>query len=146
MLKIEFASYQFKIETRNGIEYIFDPVRKRWLVLTPEEWVRQNFLQYLLQQMHYPSALIAVEKEFFFGDLSKRCDLVVYDRSSQPWMIVECKQMKEELSSKTIKQVLIYHMALPAKYLVITNGSYSAGFIKNEGTFQPIEALPEYKK
>jgi hypothetical protein len=61
-------------------------------------------------------------------------------------MIVECKQMKEELSSKTIKQVLIYHMALPAKYLVITNGSYSAGFIKNEGTFQPIEALPEYEK
>ncbi len=146
MLKIEFASYQFKIETRNGTENIFDAVRKRWVMLTPEEWVRQNFLQYLLQQMNYPAALISVEKEIHLGDLSKRCDLVIYDRSSQPWMIVECKQMKEELSSKTIRQVLIYHLSLPAKYLVITNGSYTAGFIKYENTFQPIEELPQFDK
>lgn len=146
MLKIEFESYQFTIEKRKGIQYIFDPVRKRRIILTPEEWVRQNFLQYLLQHMKYPAALIAIEKEFLLGDLSKRGDLVIYDRASLPWMIVECKQMNEALSEKTIKQVLIYHISLPAKYLVITNGSYTAGFIKQEGRFQPIEELPQYEK
>lgn len=146
MLKIEFDTYPFKIETRNGVQYIFDSVRKRWVILSPEEWVRQNFLQYLSLQMNYPEALIAVEKEFFVGDLSKRCDLVIYNRESQPWMIVECKQMKEKLSSKIIKQVLIYHLSLPAKYLVITNGSYTAGFIKRNNTFEPIDSLPEFER
>lgn len=144
MLKIEFDTYPFKVETRNGVQYIFDTVRKRWIILSPEEWVRQNFLQYLLLQMNYPATLIAVEKEFFVGDLSKRCDLVVYSRQSQPWMIVECKHMKEILSSKVIKQVLIYHLSLPATYLVITNGSYTAGFVKRNNTFELIDALPQF--
>ncbi len=144
MLKIEFDTYPFRIESRNGVQYIFDLVRKRWIILSPEEWVRQNFLQYLTQQMNYPSTLIAVEKEIFVGDLSKRCDLVVYNRDSQPWMIIECKHMKEVLSSKVIKQILIYHQSLPAKYLVVTNGSYTAGFAKRNNAFEPIDVLPQY--
>jgi hypothetical protein len=142
MLKIAFDKYPFKIETRNGVQYIFDIVRKRWVILSPEEWVRQNFLQHLVLQMNYPAKLIAVEKEFFVGDLSKRGDLVIYNRNGQPWMIVECKHMKEALGSKIIKQILVYHQSLSAKYLVITNGSYTAGFVKQNNMFEPIETLP----
>ncbi|MEO7801890.1 MAG: type I restriction enzyme HsdR N-terminal domain-containing protein [Ginsengibacter sp.] len=144
MLKIAFDRYPFKIESRKGIQYIFDEVRKRWIILSPEEWVRQNFLQYLVSQMNYPAKLIAVEKEFFVGELAKRGDLIVYNRDALPWMIVECKHMTEVLNSKVIKQILIYHQSLPAKYLVITNGSYTAAFVKISNMFQPVEALPAF--
>jgi hypothetical protein len=123
---------------------IFDPFRKRWLVLTPEEWVRQNILQYLTEVKKYPAKLIAIEKEIYLGELKKRCDVVVYDRNSLPWMIIECKEMNVRVDSKTLEQVLRYHITLPAKYLVITNGSYCYGFEKREGEFFEINAIPEY--
>lgn len=144
MLKIVFDKYPFKIESRNGVQYIFDEVRKRRVILSPEEWVRQNFLQYLVLQMNYPAKLIAVEKEFFVGELVKRGDLVIYDRETKPWMIVECKQMNESLSNKIIKQILIYHQSIPAKYLVITNGSYTAAFVKKNNVFEAIASLPVF--
>src|SRR6266487_2935816 len=106
MIKIEYPHHQFKTKTENGIEFIFDAFRKRWLNLTPEEWVRQNILQYITITKQYPASLIAVEKEFFLGELKKRCDIVVYDRNSLPWMIIECKEMNALLNSKVLEQVL----------------------------------------
>lgn len=100
MIKIEYPPYQPKIKTENGKEFIFDEFRKRWILLTPEEWVRQNFLQYLTQTKKYPASLIAIEKEIKLGELKKRFDLVVYDRNSKPWMIVECKEMNVALDKK----------------------------------------------
>lgn len=144
MIKIEFPVYQFKTKNDEGNKFIFDPFRKRWLILTPEEWVRQNILQYITLVKQYPSSLIAVEKEFFLGELKKRCDVVVYDRNSLPWMMIECKEMNVMLNSKVLDQVLRYHMAIPAKYLLITNGSYCLGFEKREGQFLEIDALPEF--
>ena len=76
---------------------IFDEYRKQWLHTYTEEWVRQNFLQYLVQVKRYPASLIAVEKEIYLGDLKKRFDIVVY-KESKPWMIVECKEMKVPLN------------------------------------------------
>ncbi|MDQ6610054.1 MAG: type I restriction enzyme HsdR N-terminal domain-containing protein, partial [Bacteroidota bacterium] len=93
MIKINYPKYQFKIKKENNLEMIFDAFRKRWLVLTPEEWVRQNILQYLTEIKKYPAKLIAVEKEIYLGELKKRCDAVVYDRNTLPWMIIECKEM-----------------------------------------------------
>ncbi len=144
MIKVEYPFYDFKITVEEGTDYIFDALRKRWFKLTPEEWVRQNFLQYIVQVKKYPGSLITIEKEVNLGELKKRCDIVVYSRSSRPWMIIECKEMNERLSSKVLDQILRYHITLPADYLVITNGSYCFGFEKREKQFHEIDALPEY--
>lgn len=144
MIRIEFAKHPFKIKSEKHVEQVFDSFRKRWVVLTPEEWVRQNMLLYLTGIKKYPAKLIAVEKEISLGELKKRCDIVVYKREGLPWMIVECKEMNVLLNSKTLDQVLRYHITLTASYLVITNGSYCYGFEKREGQFYEINNLPEY--
>ena len=145
MIKINYPETSFKIKKENSIELIFDAFRKRWIVLTPEEWVRQNILQYLTAIKNYPAKLIAIEKEISLGELKKRCDIVVYDRSALPWMIIECKEMNAQVNSKTLEQILRYHISLPAKYLVITNGSYCFGFEKKEEQFFEINELPEFE-
>jgi hypothetical protein len=144
MIKINYPEHTFKIKKENNIELIFDPFRKRWFTLTPEEWVRQNILQYLTEIKKYPSTLIAIEKEIYLGELKKRCDIVVYNRNSLPWMIIECKEMNVQINSKVLEQILRYHITLPAKYLVITNGSYCFAFEKKEGQFYETDEFPEY--
>jgi hypothetical protein len=146
MIKIEFPKQQIKIEQREGVNEIFDIIRKKWLILSPEEWVRQNILQYLLITKNYPASLIAVEKEIKLGELKKRCDIVVYNRLVNPWMIIECKEMNVALSEKTMAQILRYHITLPAKYLVITNGTYSFGFMKKDGRFIETDVFPDFEK
>ncbi len=144
MIKINYPEHTFKIKKEKNIESIFDAFRKRWIVLTPEEWVRQNILQYLTEIKKYPSALIAIEKEIYLGELKKRCDVVIYDRNSLPWMIIECKEMNSKINAKAVEQILRYHLTLPAQYLVITNGSYCLGFEKSEGQLKEIDKFPEF--
>jgi hypothetical protein len=145
MIKIEFPKEQPKTRQRSGVNEIFDTIRKKWLVLTPEEWVRQNVLQFLLLKKNYPASLIAIEKEIRLGELKKRCDIVVYNRNSEPWMIIECKEMNVSLSQKTVDQILRYHITLPAKFLIISNGSYCFGFEKKEGQFMQINTFPDFE-
>jgi hypothetical protein len=142
MIKIVYPPYQPKIKKEDNKEFIFDEVRKQWILLTPEEWVRQNFLQYLIHTQRYPASLIAVEKEMMLGDLKKRTDIIVYDKNTNPWMIVECKEMNVPLDEKVLDQVLRYHMSIPVPYLVITNGSYCFGFEKTSNGFVEIDQLP----
>jgi hypothetical protein len=144
MIKIEFSKNQIKTRQQGGLNEIFDIVRKKWLLLTPEEWVRQNMIQYFLLIKKYPSTLIAVEKEIKLGELKKRCDLVIYNRDSLPWMIIECKEMNIPLSKKTLEQILRYHITLPATYLIITNGSYTFGFKKRDNEFIEINDFPDF--
>jgi Type I restriction enzyme R protein N terminus (HSDR_N). len=144
MIKIEFPKHQFKIKKENNVELIFDAFRKRWIILTPEEWVRQNILQYITEIKKYPLKLIAIEKEISLGELKKRCDVVVYDRNALPWMIIECKEMNAVINSKVLEQILRYHITLPANYLVITNGIYCFGFEKKDEQFFEIDLLPEF--
>jgi len=145
MIEIEFPKEQPKTRQRSGVNEIFDTIRKKWLVLTPEEWVRQNVLQFLLLKKNYPASLIAIEKEIRLGELKKRCDIVVYNRNSEPWMIIECKEMNVSLSQKTVDQILRYHITLPAKFLIISNGSYCFGFEKKEGQFMQINTFPDFE-
>lgn len=145
MIKIEFPKGKIKIQQQQGINEIFDVIRKKWLLLTPEEWVRQNVIQFLLLEKKYPATLIAIEKEIRLGELKKRCDIVVYNRNTEPWMIVECKEINVALTPKTLEQILRYHIALPAKYLVITNGSYSFGFKKRDDQFFQIDVFPSFE-
>ena len=144
MIKINFPKDKVQVRPKGTINEIFDPIRKKWLLLTPEEWVRQNFVQYLFQN-NYPSSLIAIEKEIRLGELKKRCDIVVYNRNMDPWMIIECKEMTIDLSEKTIEQILRYHITLPASFLIITNGSYSYGFEKKMGQFFEMNRLPSFE-
>ncbi len=144
MIKIAYPAYQPKIKQEPGKEMIFDEVRKQWVLLTPEEWVRQNFLQYLIQVKKYPATLIAVEKEIYLGDVKKRFDIVVYDKNTQPWMLVECKEMKVTLNNKVLSQALRYNINLQVPYLVITNGVYGYAFLLNNQQLEEINVLPEF--
>jgi hypothetical protein len=144
MIKIEFPVHPYKIKKIGSKESIFDEVRRRWIVLTPEEWVRQNFLQYIIQTKKYPASLIAVEKELMLGELKKRTDIVVYNKSSKPWMIIECKEMKVKLNEKVLEQILRYHISLPVSFLIMTNGSYCFGFEKVKSEFVELNELPVY--
>lgn len=142
MIRIEYPAYPYRIREEEGKELIFDELRKVWIRLTPEEWVRQNFLQYLVQTMQYPASLIAVERELRLGELKKRFDILVYNRQHQPWLMVECKAMDVQLDSTVLQQVLRYNIAIPVPFMVITNGQYCAGFEKQGQQLQLIEKLP----
>jgi hypothetical protein len=144
MIKLTFSKFQLKLRQQSGVNEVFDMVRKKWLLLSPEEWVRQNLIHFLLSKK-YPLSLIAIEKEIKIGELSRRCDIVVYSRDMQPFMIIECKEMKVDLSEKTLKQVLHYHSKLQPKYLIITNGSYCFGFKKIDMQFIEIDEFPGYE-
>jgi hypothetical protein len=141
MIKINYPEYQPKIKNESNKELIFDEVRKRWVI--PEEWVRQNFLQYLIQVKKYPASLIAVEKEILLGDLKKRFDIVVYDKASTPWMIIECKEMTVELDKKVLDQILCYNITLQVPYLIITNGSYCMAFQCINNQLKELTDLPD---
>jgi len=123
---------------------LFDPLRKKWLLLTPEEWVRQNFVQYLVREKKYPSTLIALEKEIMLGELKKRFDILVYDTSHKPWMIIECKSTSVDLTPATLQQALRYNISVPVEFLVITNGHYTAGWRKQERTLVELKEIPDW--
>jgi hypothetical protein len=144
MIKIEYPPYQPKIKDEAGKELIFDQTRKRWVSLTPEEWVRQNFLQYLLQGKKYPASLIAIEKEIKLGDLKKRFDIVVYDKNSKPWMIVECKETGVPLDKKVLDQALRYNIILQVPYVVITNGNFCMALAVSNGELKELDELPAF--
>ncbi len=144
MLAIEYPSVNFKTKQQGNQKLIFDEFRKKWVVLTPEEWVRQHFLYYLVQVKDYPAALIAVEKEIRLGELKKRCDIVVY-KGQKPWMIIECKEQDTALNEQVIAQILRYNITLAVEYLVITNGNYSRAFyIANSPATAEIDSLPDW--
>ena len=127
MLKIDFPKPSFNIKKTNNKDYIFDIVRKKWILLTPEEWVRQNLVAYLTQSLQYPISLLAVEKEINVNGLKRRCDIVVYS-NSKPWMIIECKEPKVALNENVLTQILHYNITLDVPYLIISNGNYSFGW------------------
>ena len=145
MIKVVFPPASFQIKEKDSKEIIFDEIRKSWVVLTPEEWVRQNFIRYLVQTMNYPSALIGIEKEIALGELKKRFDVLVYDTNHQPWMMIECKAMDVELSEKVLEQIVRYHVSVPVPYIVITNGSYTYAWEKKESRLIGLNELPAFE-
>lgn len=143
MIRIEYPPFDYRIRTEAGKEWIFDELRRQWVRLTPEEWVRQNTLQYLVQVMRYPASLIAIEKEITLGEMRKRFDILVY-RDARPWMIIECKEMNVPMDEPALKQILNYNIALQAAYLLITNGSFMYGFGIEKGKMEQIHELPPF--
>jgi hypothetical protein len=145
MIKIYYPHYPFKIkEEEAGKESIFDELRKQWVRLTPEEWVRQNFVRYLVDIKKYPPPYIAIERKMKLGEMNKRFDLLVFDKAAKPWMMIECKGMNIALDKVVLWQVLHYNIAIPVKYLVITNGEYCYGYQKGLIDFEAMPVLPAY--
>lgn len=122
---------------------IFDELRKTWLKLTPEEWVRQNFVQFLISR-NYPASLIAIEKKIMVGEMGKRFDIVIYNRQHNPWMMVECKSMDIFLNEGVLHQLLRYHITVPVEFLVITNGTNCMTFKKQSAQLVPLNEFPEF--
>lgn len=138
--------YEFKIETSAGKPRIFDPLRKKYVVLTPEEWVRQNFVQYLVQGLGYPRGLIQIEAAITVYNFSRRCDAVLFDRSLQPRMIIECKAPEVTVNERTFEQIAVYNAALKARYLTVTNGRihYCCRIDYDHQTYQFLPEIPYY--
>ncbi len=111
-----------KIRDYEGYREVFDPVRKRWVALTPEEWVRQHTIALLHRKYGYPLTLMQVEGAITLAGLTKRCDIVVYDKNVKPTMIVECKRENVELTQKVVDQACRYNLALRVPYLLLSNG------------------------
>jgi hypothetical protein len=143
MILVDYPAYDFKVQSVYGKDQIFDPCRKKWVMLTPEEWVRQNLIQYLIQVCAYPAALIAIEKTIQLGDLNKRFDILVY-QGEKPWMIIECKESNTPLSDKTIEQLLQYQQVLNAQFLIATNGHETIGAAIKMGKLQQLQNFPMY--
>lgn len=146
MIKIAYPDYSFRIRKGKGKATIFDEIRKRWVALTPEEWVRQNFLQYLILVKNYPASLIAVEKEIKSNELVRRSDILIYDKTAQPLLMVECKAMEVSLNAATADQILGYNLSLPVKYLVITNGVFCFAFERNGNQLLSLIEIPEWER
>lgn len=133
------------IREYNGTRQVFDPIRGKWVKLTPEEDVRQQFLEYLTANRHYPAGLIAVEHLVVINNLRQRADIVIYDRLLQPFLIVECKAPSVGITKAVFAQALRYNMKLGVRYLVVTNGiaHYCAEMLpNNEVKF--LSEIPEY--
>ena len=145
MIKVKYPEPVFRFKEENGKEMIFDFIRKQWLILNEEEWVRQNFIQFLIQELKYPLELIAVEKEIQLGELKKRFDILVYDPDHKPWMLVECKGGEISLDEEVLYQVLRYNISMPANFLVITNGQFTYAWEKINGELKEILQMPVWK-
>src|SRR5689334_8566895 len=104
MIKLNLPAYEHRTRESEGKLWIFDPLRKKFLVLTPEEWVRQHFINYLVVHQKYPKALIKIEGGLTYNQLAKRSDVVVFNREGKPWMLVECKSPDIVLSEQVIRQ------------------------------------------
>ena len=153
MISLNYPSYPFKLRKNQALitvdaeneakDQIFDPFRKKWVILTPEEWVRQNMLQYLVQTCMYPATLIAVEKSIQLGELTKRFDILIY-KESKPWMIIECKEANVPISDKTIQQLFQYQQVLEAEFLFASNGHETVGAHIKSGKLQALQNFPEY--
>ena len=122
MQKLNLPVYNFRFKSEGTKEYIFDPVRRRFVSMNPEEWVRQNFMQYLIQEKKYPESLMAVEKQIMLFQKQFRFDLLVYNRNGQPFLIAEFKSPDVRISQNTFDQVVRYNMVLRVSLVVISNG------------------------
>lgn len=123
MISIAFRKYNFKVKELKGKRYIFDEIRKKYILITPEEWVRQNILHYLIYDLKYNKNRISVEKEFKVNKLTKRFDILIYNNKMEVFMLIECKAPEIKIDNKTAKQIFNYNIKFKAKYLVLTNGT-----------------------
>ena len=147
MQKLNLPEYTFRFKNTGNKTYIFDDFRKKFVVLTPEEWVRQNFLMYLIMEKNYPRSLITVEAGLKLYKRIKRTDIVVYDKQGNPVLIVECKAPEVIINEKVFDQIVRYNMALQVNFLIVTNGldHFCCQLDYQKNTYNFLKNIPNYK-
>ena len=146
MQKLNLPQFDFRIKTEGEKYFIFDAIRKKYILLTPEEWVRQNFIQFLVQHKKYPQSLMAVEKQITINRKLFRFDLVVYTRSGQPLLIAEFKAPGVKITQNAFDQVVRYNMALKVKLVIVSNGlqHFVCAIDYKKGTYNFLKEIPEF--
>jgi hypothetical protein len=147
MNRLNLPEYNIKIAERNGKKVIFDILRRKYVALTPEEWVRQHFVHFIIEKKGYPQTLIANEVELKIGNKSLRCDSVLYDRNMQPRMIIEYKSPSIELQQKVFNQISTYNLLLKVDYLIVSNGMqhYCCKMDYENHKYIFLEEIPDYE-
>jgi hypothetical protein len=147
MQKLNLPQYKFKLKSNENKTLIFDKVRKKYFVLTPEEWVRQHYVSFLIEEKKYPVSLIAIEKQLTINGLKKRSDILIFNTDGKPEIIVECKAPSVKITQETFDQIARYNLTLKANYLVVTNGLQhifcKIDTLKESYIFLP--EIPDYK-
>lgn len=148
MRDLNFPSYNFRIKNSENNTHIFDVIRKKFVVLQPEEWVRQHCIQFLINEKNFPVSLINVEKVVEINGLNKRYDIIVFNSDGSIYLIIECKAPKVKISQSAFDQIARYNLALKASYLMVTNGlnHYFCNIDYNLGVYNFLKELPSYAK
>ncbi len=148
MEQLNLPQYPMKIKEEGGKYFIFDSIRKKYLVLTPEEWVRQNFIQFLIQEKGFPASLIAIEKGLRLNELQKRADAVVSDNNGLPIVLIEFKAPSVKITQETFEQIGRYNSIFKVPYLIVSNGleHFCAKIDFQKNSFEFLEDVPAYKK
>jgi len=122
MTALNFPDFEVRMKTDGKRMLIFDCIRKKYVALTPEEWVRQHLIHYILEQKNYPSTLISVETPLKYARMDKRSDVLVSDRNGKPLMLAECKAPDVAITQKVFEQIAVYNLTIQANCLLVTNG------------------------
>jgi type I site-specific restriction endonuclease len=147
MLRLNLPNYDFKMKTEQGSRQIFDPVRKKMVKLDPEEWVRQNLIQFLNKDKNYPISLMAVEKGLTVNKLSKRFDILCYNNDSKPLLLVECKAPNIKISQAAFDQISIYNLQFKVPFLLVSNGleHYCCQLDYEKNSYSFLSEIPDYQ-
>ncbi len=145
MFQLNLPFYNITLKEENGNHFIFDDIRKKFLRLTPEEWVRQNFVKYLIDEKKYPASLIVIEKGLKLNELSKRADVLIY-KGSNPILLIECKAPTVKISQDTFDQISRYNLTFKVPYLMVTNGMshYCCQIDFENNSYHFLEDIPEF--
>jgi hypothetical protein len=146
MNQLNLPQYDFKLRTVGQSKQIFDSLRKKYVVLTPEEWVRQHFIQFMIIEKKYPAALMSIERGLKLNTLQKRTDIVVHNQFGNPWMIVECKSPTVEITEDTLFQAARYNLTMNVQFISLTNGLEHFCCRVEKDAIVFLEDLPEYVK
>lgn len=148
MLPLNLPAFEVKIKDEGTKKQIFDVIRRKYVTLTPEEWVRQHFVHYLIEHLGYPQDLLANEVEVTLNGTSKRCDTVLYDRYLQARMIVEYKANDVPITQKVFNQIMRYNMVLRVEYLVVSNGidHYCCKMDYLNNSYRFLQNIPKYSE
>ncbi|HAQ19505.1 MAG TPA: restriction endonuclease subunit R [Prolixibacteraceae bacterium] len=146
MQKLNLPEYSFRIKNKEEKSLIFDSLRKKFVRLTPEEWVRQNFVQFLVQEKNYPVSLIAIEAGVKVNNNPQRADMILFDRSGNPVLVAEFKAPEVKISQQSFDQIVRYNMQLKVKFLIVSNGMEHfccrISYVDNSYTFSP--EIPDF--
>jgi hypothetical protein len=145
---LKLPSFESRIEWKENHEHIWDMIRKQWVILTPEEWVRQHFIHLLIEKMNYPRSLFRIESTLTYAQKTKRSDIQVLDRNGHVFLLVECKSPTVKLDKSTIKQVAEYNKTLQSSHIAITNGlkHYVWKFNPKDKHYEVLSEFPSYSK